>query len=158
VTVFEGCEKKPPVPVVAFHGTADPILRFNGGVGAIPGITGPAPSAGATTTTTPAADLNGAGYPKNVATWAERNGCDPKATDTKIARDVIHRVYHCPAGQDVEFYIVIGGGHAWPGSEFSRSIESVVGHTTFSIDATKLIWEFFKRFQLHDASTTNSGS
>jgi polyhydroxybutyrate depolymerase len=159
VTVFPGCEKKQPIPVIAFHGTGDPILRFNGGVGAIPGITSPAPVEGATTTTVPAADLNGAGYPKNVATWAKRNGCDPKPTDTKVASDVIHRVYHCPAGQDVEFYIIIGGGHAWPGSKFSQQIASVIGRTSMNIDATKLMWKFFQRFQLHDASsTTNSGS
>lgn len=148
ITIFDGCTPSRPVPVLAFHGTADPILRFNGGVGAIPGITGPAPGAGATTTTTPAADLNGAGYPAAVAKWAQRNGCDPTPTDKNVSKEVIHRVYHCPAGQDVEFYIIVGGGHAWPGSEFSKSIVSAVGYTTMDINATNLIWDFFKRFQL----------
>ena len=157
VSVFKGCATRPPIPVIAFHGTADPILGFNGGVGYIPGFT-PAPPAGVTTTTV-AAKLNGPGYPANVAAWAKRNRCDPKPTDTKVAADVIHRVYSCPAGQDVEFYIVIGGGHAWPGSAFSQQIASAVGHTTMNIDATKLMWKFFQRFQVHDAaSATNNGS
>src|SRR6185503_18929821 len=117
----KGCEERPPVPMIAFHGTADPILGFNGGVGYIPGFT-PAPPAGVTTTTKPPAQLNGPGYPANVAAWAKRNGCDATPTDTKVASDVIHRVYRCPAGQDVEFYIVVGGGHAWPGSKFSQQI------------------------------------
>ncbi len=53
-----------------------------------------------------------------------------------------------PPGADVEFYIVLGGGHAWPGSEFSRAIESVIGYTTFDINATELAWSFFQQFQL----------
>jgi polyhydroxybutyrate depolymerase len=144
VTIYKDCTPARPVPVIAFHGTGDPILGFNGGVGAIPGITGPA---GATTTTI-AANLNGAGYPAAVAQWAKRNGCDATPTDTKLTKEVIHRVYQCPAGQDVEFYIVLGGGHAWPGSAFSRAVASVVGYTTFDVDATKVIWNFFTRFQL----------
>ena len=156
VAAYPGCATKPPVPMIAFHGTKDPILGFNGGIGSIAGFT-PPPPAGATTTTQPA-QLDGPGYPANVAAWAERNGCDDTPTDTKIARDVVHRVYHCPVGQDVEFYIILGGGHAWPGSKFSQQIASVVGRTTMSIDATKLIWKFFQRFQLHRSSATNSGS
>jgi polyhydroxybutyrate depolymerase len=141
------CGPERPIPVVTFHGTADPILRFNGGVGAIPGISGPATPSAATTTTAPA-DLDGEGYPATVAKWAARNGCDPTPTDTKVSDEVLHRVYRCPAGQDVEFYILTGGGHVWPGSEFSRSIESIVGYTTFDVTATKVAWEFFRRFQL----------
>lgn len=153
VTVTASCTPSRPVPVIAFHGTADPILRFNGGLGAIPGIT-PAPKPGTPPTTLPPARIDDAapGYPSTVAAWAERNGCDATPTDTKIGRDVVHRVYRCPAGQDVEFYIVLGGGHAWPGSEFSRSIAKAVGRTTFTVDATRLMWQFFRRFQLPPTS------
>ena len=62
--------------------------------------------------------------------------------------EVIQRVYECPADADVEFYIVVGGGHTWPGSAFSRAIEAVVGYTTFDIDASELAWEFIEQFQL----------
>jgi polyhydroxybutyrate depolymerase len=147
ITRSEDCSPARPVPVVAFHGTEDPILLFNGGVGEIPGITGQA-EPGGTTTTTPPADLDGPGYPATVADWADANGCDPEPTDTTVSDDVLHRVYDCPEGQDVEFYILTGGGHVWPGSEFSRSIEQIVGYTTFDIDATEIAWEFFERFQL----------
>jgi polyhydroxybutyrate depolymerase len=61
---------------------------------------------------------------------------------------VIHRVYRCPPGTAVEFYIVLGGGHAWPGSEFSEKIAAITGPTTFEIDASEIIWAFFQRFQL----------
>lgn len=147
VTFASTCAPSRPMPLIAFHGTADPILRFNGGFGGIPGIT-PAPPPGSPTTTLPPADLDGAGYPAAVASWAARNGCGATPTDTNIGTDVVHRVYRCPAGRDVEFYIVRGGGHAWPGSKFSRSIVKIVGPTTFTIDATDVIWRFFTRFAL----------
>jgi polyhydroxybutyrate depolymerase len=140
----EGCDPSRPMPVISYHGTADPILKFNGGVdlGSISGG-----GDGAPTTTLPP-DLDGPGYPANVAAWAARNGCDPEPSDTELTETVIHRVYDCPADAAVELYIVVGGGHAWPGSEFSAGIGDVVGPTTMDIDATELSWAFFQRFQL----------
>jgi polyhydroxybutyrate depolymerase len=126
------------VPVITFHGPDDAIVRFNGGFGSIP----------RSFATPTAADLNGPGIPAYVAGTAARNGCDPTPTDTQLTDEVIHRVYQCPTDADVEFYIVVGGGHTWPGSEFSRAIAPVVGYTTFDIDASQLAWEFFEQFQL----------
>lgn len=150
---LEGCDPARPVPLVTYHGTADPILLFNGGVdaSAIPGgddaEADDADDAG-TTTTQPPADLDGEGYPAAVAAFAERNGCDPEPTDTEISEEVTHRVYECPEGADVEFYIVLGGGHSWPSSEFSDQIVDIVGPTTFDVDATADSWEFLQRFAL----------
>jgi polyhydroxybutyrate depolymerase len=48
----------------------------------------------------------------------------------------------------VEFYIVVGGGHTWPGSAFTARIASITGPTTFEINASKIIWAFFERFQV----------
>jgi polyhydroxybutyrate depolymerase len=52
--------------------------------------------------------------------------------------------YDCPAGAEVEFYILEGAGHTWPGSEFHVTMESVVGPTIMSIDATETMWAFFE--------------
>ena len=77
------------MPIITFHGTADAIVKFNGGFGAIPGTT---------STTAPDAlapaevDLNGPGIPANVAGLAAINGCDPTPTDTQVTAEVIHRV------------------------------------------------------------------
>jgi polyhydroxybutyrate depolymerase len=138
----EGCEPTRPVPIRTYHGTADPIVLFNGGFD----LTLPSDRGGGPTTTQPPPDLEGEGFPANAAAWAERNGCDPEPTDTDLSDEVIHRVYDCPDGSDVEFEIVVDGGHAWPGSEFSRSIEDVVGHTTFDVDATRDGWDFLSQF------------
>lgn len=147
ITNFDDCTPAAPMPIIAFHGTADPILGFNGGVGDIASVLGGGESnPAAPSTTLPAADLEGAGYPANVRAWAKRNGCQPTPTDTSVAKDVTLRTYTCPPGADLEFYVIIGGGHAWPGSEFSQQVASAVGFTTMDIDATALIWEFFRRF------------
>ena len=146
VQLPDGCSPAKTLPVLAMHGTADPILRFNGGAGAMVGNLLAGQVAENTETTQPPYDLNGDGYPKTVAGWAAKNGCDATPKDTKVSDTVIRRVYSCPQGHDVEFVIVVGGGHSWPGSEFSRSIEKVVGPTTFDIDATKAIWEFLQRY------------
>ena len=80
-------------------------------------------------------------------TGPTHNGCKG-STDEDVSDEVIHRTFDCPDGAAVEFYIIEGGGHSWPGSEFSKSIDSIVGPTTFDIDATDLIWTFFQRFRL----------
>jgi len=151
------CHTTRPVPILTFHGTADPILYFNGGVGTatlnkLLGATGTGSSGSSgsstTTTTLPKANLHGAGYPATVQAWAVKDGCDPHPTDTRQSSQIIVRRYACPAGTDVEFTIVLGGGHAWPGSAFSKEISAFTGFTTFQVDATAAIWTFFQRFTL----------
>ena len=151
VQMPEGCAPARPVPVLTFHGTDDPILLFNGGINAdalAPVLGGGEGDAAAPSTTLPPADLEGPGYPETVGQWAALNGCDDTFTDEDVSDSVVHRTYDCPAEAPVEFYIVEGGGHSWPSSEFSRSIESIVGPTTFDIDASVLAWEFFQQFAL----------
>ena len=83
--------------------------------------------------------------PGNVAAWAERNHCATQPREDFVADDVTLVKYLCPVGAEVGFYRIAGGGHAWPGSEFSRQIEGVVGYTTFSIDASEIMWNFYRR-------------
>ena len=68
--------------------------------------------------------------------------------NTRIASQVIWRDYHCPTGVSVQFYIVLGGGHTWPGSAFTKQIAAITGLTTFEINASKLIWAFFEKYQV----------
>jgi polyhydroxybutyrate depolymerase len=81
--------------------------------------------------------------PDLTAAWAARNRCAPTPGEVAVASDVTLVRYLCPLGAEVGLYRVEGGGHAWPGSEFSRAIEPVVGVTTFSIHASDLSWSFF---------------
>ena len=136
------CRPSRPVPILSIHGTADPILYFNGG------IAKPSSGAWAPPVTTRPPQLDGAGRPDAVKQWAKTDGCSLVPIDVRVFPQVVHRVYRCPAGVAVEFYIVMGGGHAWPGSALSRSLAAQIGFTTFDLDATSLIWSFFKRFAL----------
>jgi polyhydroxybutyrate depolymerase len=136
------------VPILAFHGTADPILYFNGGIGAARLSNLLSGNTTATTVPLPPVRLNGPGYPATVAGWARHDGCSAKARNVRIAAHVIRRTYRCPAATAVAFYIVLGGGHAWPGSRFSEALAAYTGPTTFEINATSIIWSFFQRFEL----------
>lgn len=131
------CSTVRPVPIIAFHGTADPILPFGGGTG-----TANLAQLLDDTEATPTP------LPTVVRDWAGRDGCDPRSVDTGVASGVVLRSYRCPAGSDVQFYMVTGGGHSWPGSLISAAESATDGPTTFEIDATSLMWSFFQRFQL----------
>jgi polyhydroxybutyrate depolymerase len=148
----DGCAPSRPVPLYTVHGTADPILLFNGGVGGavLDRALGGGDDAGATTTTTAPADLDGAGYPETVRNWAEALDCGD-ASDEELSDEVIRRSYDCPDGNELVFDIVEGGGHSWPSSEFSKSIGDIVGPTTFDIDASAELWDFVSRFRLPPA-------
>jgi polyhydroxybutyrate depolymerase len=142
------CHPGRKVSILAFHGTADPILYFNGGVGTavLNHVLGHGP---APTTTAPApVDLDGAGYPANMKAWAARDRCATRPADDKVSAHVIVRRYRCPPGVAVEFYIVLGGGHAWPGSKVSAALASITGPSTFEINATDIIWTFFAQHRL----------
>ncbi len=129
IVVPTPCRPGRAVAIVGFHGTADPTLPFNGGPATAP---------------SQPLDLHGPGYPANVQAWAVKNGCNPASTDTQVTAHVILRTYRCPPGAAVEFYIVLGGGHAWPGSQFS----AIKGPSTNEINATDLIWDFFRHHRL----------
>jgi polyhydroxybutyrate depolymerase len=146
----EPCEFDRPVPVVAFHGTDDRFVSFEGGLGPAAAAL-PAPDGSDRTLeevgSRPDGVLDSLSEPDSVpeltAAWAERNGCDPEPTEEQTAEDVARVRFACPADATTELYRIDGGGHSWPGSEFSAGIDDVVGPTTFSIDADQVMWDFF---------------
>jgi polyhydroxybutyrate depolymerase len=117
------CTDHRAVPMIAFHGTADTAIPYNGGVSWI--STRPFPST-----------------PKWAANWARRNRCRANAVDSAVAADVTRRTYmNCADNAAVVLYTVRAGGHTWPGG--GPLPEWFVGRTTRSIDATSLMWSFF---------------
>lgn len=117
----KGCGGTRPVSIVAFHGTADPIVPFDGGHEAATGT-----RVGAAPTT--------------MAGWAEHDHCDAKFVDTRIGNDVRRRTWSgCDGSSSVVLYIIDGGGHTWPGSiPVAR-----FGLTTRQVNASDTIWAFF---------------
>jgi polyhydroxybutyrate depolymerase len=141
-----GCHPSRPVPVVAFHGTADPYVPYLGGIGSA-SLKLPAPDGSHRTLGQvlgkKASKFKGPTIPGNTAAWAKRNGCAPRPTERSVATAVTLISYSCPKGDAVELYRVTGGGHAWPGSPTSKAIAPAVGYTTMAISADQIIWAFF---------------
>jgi polyhydroxybutyrate depolymerase len=127
---LDECRPSRPVPMIAFHGTADPIVPYLGG-----------PSRG-TEARLPV-------IPDWMEARAALNGCDatPIALPSGGEASGI-RYSGCAAGADVVFYTLAGGGHSWPGGE--PLPEWIVGLTSQDIDATRVMWQFFRRFSLND--------
>ena len=91
----DGCDPGRPIPVLSFHGTADPILLFNGGVNTDalrPVLGGDGPT---TTSTSVPTELDGEGYPEAARDWAEQNGCEG-STDEDVSEEVILRTLRLP--------------------------------------------------------------
>lgn len=126
VELAPGCAHAAPVSLLAFQGTADPLMPYLGG--------------GTGQRRVLSAERSG-------AFWATLDGC----TGTPVTSDepdrvadgtrVRHTVYlGCREGRAVELYTIEGGGHTWPGGpEAGRR----VGRVTREVDATELIWQFF---------------
>jgi polyhydroxybutyrate depolymerase len=122
------CEDHHPVPMIAFHGTADPIVPYKGGHSPF------APE--------PFPDVQ-----TWVSTWAQRNGCVAGATDSSVAPDVTRRKYTgCADSADVVLYTIRDGGHTWPGGKPLPRL--LFGPTTREVDATREMWKFFRAHTL----------
>lgn len=146
---FSWCQTTRPVPVIAFHGTADPIVAYTGGTGPNARLL-PAPDGDGSVVQEGKPNTNGPGaqsIPANAAAWAHRNGCGPEPQRTQVAPDVELQNYPCPANASVQLYSIINGGHVWPGSPLPFP-EPLVGVNTTSIKATEVIWDFFRTHPL----------
>jgi len=143
------CHPSRPVPVIAFHGTVDPLVPYNGGVsaaakklpapdgkGTMGAILGTPAAAGVAPLTAP--------IPTELGKWASRNHCSAHPTVSKAAAGVTLIAYRCPNDDTVELYREDGDGHIWAGSSFMTGIRSVVGPTTFAVNADQLLWAFFQ--------------
>jgi polyhydroxybutyrate depolymerase len=146
---ISGCSFARPVPVVAFHGTADPFVPYNGGIGPA-ALNLPAPDGSGKTLGQlgAATQKPGPSIPQATTAWAKRNGCSTTPADRTVASDVTLISYACPSNATVELYRVTGGGHAWPGSPVDKELSKLIGPVTFSINANDIMWAFFKAHPL----------
>jgi len=122
------CASQRAVPLISFHGTADPIVPYMGG---------PSDSF----------DLPFAPLPDWIAAYASHAGClsMPETLAPQGKASAI-RYSGCHDGAEVIFYTLQDGGHSWPGS--TGTPRFVGGETNHDIDATRLIWNFFNAHPL----------
>jgi polyhydroxybutyrate depolymerase len=129
INILRPCATAKPTTIVAFHGTADPIVPYNGGPISLPGDN-PA-AAKLANVALQSAEAAAAG-------WAQQFGCGP-ATDTNAAAAVRLRTYAgCQGNATVQLYTITGGGHTWPGAAFTGRT-GTLGATTRAISATQII-------------------
>ena len=113
------------VPLMAFHGTADPMVPYEGG-DRLPDLEGIFPS-----------------VRRSVSEWAVGLGCDGLPLISRPSSEVeISTFQRCASGaDDVLLYTILGGGHTWPGAVPLPA--EIVGMTTRQVGASQLMWEFF---------------
>jgi polyhydroxybutyrate depolymerase len=116
------------MPVLAIHGTADPIDPYSG---------------------------HGLAYwtysvPDAAARWAAHDGCDPTPARTMPTSGVTVTAYSsCRSGATVKLYSIDGEGHEWPGGPtLPKRIARLLGRQTDAVDASAVIWSFLSAFRL----------
>jgi len=133
------CRGSRPVPMIAFHGTADRLVPY-GGSG--PSRLTPRPFPGVRVW---------------AGSWAGRNRCAPQPAESVAAPGVTRLAYAgCAGGADVVLYTVEGGGHTWPGGDAMPAW--LVGKTTQVVDATVETWAFFRAHPLPSRPLGNTAS
>jgi len=121
------CAPSRPVSVLAIHGTADPVVPYNGG-----GLVGRGG----------ASDIVSA--PAMAARWAALDGCPGPLVVEPPAPGEIRRsvAAGCAGGTEVSLVSIDGGGHTWPAGRFALP-EAMVGPTSQGISASQASAQFF---------------
>ena len=73
--------------------------------------------------------------------WTAADGCTAPPVTSEPAAGVTLRDYRaCRAGTEVAYYLITGGGHAWPGG---TRMAAFLDTPSTALAATPTIWEFF---------------
>ena len=129
VSVAGRCAPSRPVPILVVHGTADPLVPYEGG--------------------TVASGFGGRGLVVGVDSWVTAwvgyQAASSGPSTTAIGSDTTVRTWRGPTPQsEIVSYVVAGAGHTWPGGA-QYLPKFVIGSTTRSFDASEVIWAFLSR-------------
>lgn len=115
------CPAGRAVPVIAFHGTADPIDPYGG---------------------------SGQPYwtysvPQAALAWAKQDRCS--LAEPRAERGfTLTEFRSCADGSSVELYSITGEGHEWPGGPpMPGSLTTVLGPQSNRLNADNIMWAFF---------------
>ena len=121
------CPIKRAVPIIAFHGSNDPVDPFAG---------------------------NGQAHWSYSVKTAANDGamqdhCSKTPTISKSSSVVLSTYPHCAKGSAVELYEVLGEGHEWPGGPtMPAAITDLLGPQSNALGANSLMWSFYAAHQL----------
>lgn len=117
-----------PMPILTFHGKADPINPYEG-------------------------DGNPEYWKDSVqdavGKWAKFNKCTRLERQTLTEKVFVERHTDCDKDADVVLVVIVDGGHVWPGSRFDWA--QGLGHVTYDINASVMMQNFFKHHPLVSA-------
>ncbi|VAW37706.1 hypothetical protein MNBD_DELTA02-24 [hydrothermal vent metagenome] len=136
----DSCRPSRKVPLILFSATGNNMVPWKGG--SVPFGGGFTPGG------------NVIAVDKTVQFWQEHNGCSAEAfTETLPDRDradgtrvELVRYKGCGKGSALAHVIIKNGGSTWPGSheKAGRMRTTMIGLTSYDIDAAEMIWEFFR--------------
>jgi len=131
----DDCTPPRSVPLVAFHGTGDNIVPFDGG----PSLFLGGQTADQFEPSNPQEQfldyLFGLSIPTEVEEWADHNGCE-RTPETQLVDEAVNTsvISYQNCAAPTLLYVIEGGGHGWP-----------TPHD--SIDATTTAWAFLAAHQ-----------
>jgi polyhydroxybutyrate depolymerase len=118
------CRPDQPLSVVHFHGTADPIDPYDGGIGKW------------------SKTLSFASVKDTITFWVTADQC-PETVIQEVSGSIVHESHTpCSNGTAVELYTIQDGTHTWPGG---TQVGTRTVKTTQDIIATDILWDFFVR-------------
>ena len=126
---WQDCHPSHPVPVILFHGIADPVVPYIGGLSSRD------------------RQFEFPPVEHRLANWAEINSC-PNSPEISAVTAQIKRYYFgdCEGAAEVMLYSLEDGGHTWPGGE--KIPIWIAGYTSPDIQATAIMWDFFSQYSL----------
>jgi polyhydroxybutyrate depolymerase len=138
-SLIDRCRPTARKPMIFFNGTDDRLMPFGGGEVAAIKILGV--GAGGSVVS----------QAQTESFWTQVNGCGGGRTEALADRvqdgtRVVRESFDCAGSVDLEFYVVEGGGHNWPGSTPTGS--RLAGNVSQEVDATQRIVAFFQRYGL----------
>jgi polyhydroxybutyrate depolymerase len=120
---FFPCNPDRPVPVLQFHGTADPVVPYAG---------------------VPSTISNWVNHDLCPTTPVNTDLPDIDPNDNSTVTVSYYGL--CELSTEVILYTIVNGGHTWPGATI------IIGTTNQDIKASVEIWNFFKKFNLQGST------
>lgn len=143
VPLRASCRPRQPVSIMMINGIDDPLVPWNGGE------------------LVRGQRMGGRGgqvisVPETIDFWRRHDGCTgSQEVNTLPGRDpddgttVVRTTYgNCKDDSVVVLVAIEGGGHTWPGAPERSKLKSRVGNTSYDIDASQMIWEFFREHRM----------
>lgn len=131
--ILDSCNSANATPVLQFHGTGDFVIPYYGG-------------------------LWSESVDAALQLFIDKNDCaqipvtssvpDINLTDGSTVTNMLYE--GGTNGSVVEHYQIVDGGHTWPGATDGSPF------TNLDINASKLIWEFFSKYNIYGLINTNS--